>query len=164
MTPSEVVDVLLDAFAGLVARPSWGETALFHNPDGRLPNGVYFLTVKEHDGENDRASELGRDGVFRVAFGLPRARYEERFGPRPPRPAKGGTVATGHDFTRLGELMPHPVYAWMGWVQILSPSRRDLEALWPLVTESHADVMRRYERRIRAGGSGRPASARRPTA
>ena len=154
MTASEVVDAVLDAFPGLVVRPSWGETALFHNPDGRLPNGVYFLTVKEHDGENDRASHLDRDGVFRVAFGLPQARYEERFGPRPPRPAKGGVVATGHDVTRVGELTPHPVYAWMGWVQVLSPSRGDLDGLWSLITASHAEVVRRYERRIRAGRSG----------
>lgn len=154
MEPSEVVDELLAAFPGVVARPSWGETALFHNPGGLLPNGVYFLTVKEHDGENDRASHLHRDGVFRVAFGLPHARYEERFGPRPPRPVKGGVVVTGHDFTRLGELMPHPVYAWMGWVQILSPSRPDLDALRPLVAESHVSAARRFERRVSGSESG----------
>ena len=38
------------------------------------------------------------------------------------RPAKGGVVALpDYDPTRVNELMPHPIYAWMRWVQILSP-------------------------------------------
>ena len=42
----------------------------------------------------------------------------------------------GYDLTRLGELLPHPVYAWMRWVQILSPSRPHHESLKPLLAES----------------------------
>jgi hypothetical protein len=30
------------------------------------------------------------------------------------------------DLTRLDELVPHPVYAWMSWVQILSPTPNHL--------------------------------------
>jgi hypothetical protein len=144
MTPDEVVDELLGEFAGLAPRASWGETSLFYNPDGALPSGVYFCTIKEQDGANDAASRLDRSGVFRVALGLPRHRYEERFGPRPPRPAKGGVVATGHDFTELDALMPHPVYAWMGWVQVLSPSPRTFADLRPLFAEAYDAVVAKY--------------------
>jgi hypothetical protein len=46
------------------------------------------------------------------------------FGAVPARPLKGEAVALpGHDLPRLDELAPHPVYAWVSWVQILSPTR-----------------------------------------
>ncbi len=77
---------------------------------------MYFCTIEERDGENDRASVLMRDGVFRVSIGVSSATNVERFGPRPARPAKGGVVNTGHDFAALDVLTPHPVYAWMSWV------------------------------------------------
>ncbi len=75
---------------------------------------------------------------------LTRHRYEERFGPRPARPAKGGVVATGHDFAALDALMPHPVYAWMGWVQVLSPSAATFADLRSLFAEACDAVVAKY--------------------
>lgn len=122
MEAGDVVAAIVERFGGLVPTASWGEVSLFYNPGRVLPNGLYLCTVREHDGPNDSASNLDREGVFRLAVGLSVARYEELFGARPARPPKGSVVATGHDFTALDVLMPHPVYAWMGWVQILNPS------------------------------------------
>lgn len=146
--PSDVIEAIITAFPGLAPKRSWGETSLFYNPDGILPNGVYFATVKEHDGANDKASHLDRPGVFRLSFGLPATRYESLFGPRPTRPAKGGCVATGHDFTAIDELMPHPVYGWMGWVQILCPSKRTFAELQPLLSTAHQGAMEKYGRQV----------------
>lgn len=42
---------------------------------------------------------LHREGIYRVAIGLGRRQYTDLFGPKPLRPAKGGAVNTGHDFT-----------------------------------------------------------------
>lgn len=144
MTPQDVVAALTARFAGLAPKASWGETSLFYNPDGVLPNGVYFATVKEHDGANDSASQLDRPEVYRVALGLPRARYEQLFGARPARPPKGGIVASGHDFTATDVLMPHPVYAWMGWVQVLSPSENTFTGMQPLFAESYDAAVAKY--------------------
>lgn len=146
--PSDVIDAIVSDFPGLEPKPSWGETSLFYNPEGILPNGVYFATIKEKDGANDKASSLDRPGVFRLSFGLPPARYESLFGPRPTRPAKGGCVATGHDFTALDGLMPHPVYGWMGWVQVLSPSRRTFAEIQPLLSAAHEAAAKKYDRQI----------------
>lgn len=151
MTPSDVIESIVSAYPGLEPSRSWGETSLFYNPDRLLPNGVYFATLKERDGANDTASELDRPGVFRLSFGLPTDRYEALYGPRPARPAKGGCVATGHDFTSIDELMPHPVYAWMGWVQVLSPSRTTLAAVQPLLSAAHGAAAQRYHRRLNPG-------------
>jgi len=144
MTPTVITDEICRRFAGVVPKASWGETALFYNPDQLLAHGMYFFTLKQHDGANDKASALDRAGVFRVAIGLAAASYARLFGAKPPRPLKGGCVATGHDFTALNVLMPHPVYAWMGWAQILSPSRERFEALLPLIGEAHAVAMEKY--------------------
>lgn len=155
VTPQDVVAALTARFAGLAPKASWGETSLFYNPDGVLPNGVYFATIKEHDGANDSASQLDRPGVYRVALGLPRARYEQRFGPRPARPPRGGVVATSDDFTATDVVMPHPVYAWMGWVQVLSPSKQTFTRMQPLFTEAYDATVGKYDamvaKRRRAG-------------
>jgi hypothetical protein len=148
VTPDEVLEALTTNFAGLVPKATWGETSLFYNPDGILPNGVYFCTIKERDGANDRASQLDRPGVFRLAVGLPPARYEQMFGPRPARPSKGGVVSTADDFTAADVLMPHPVYAWMGWVQVLSPSAATFAELQPLLASSYELAVLKYDASI----------------
>ncbi len=145
MNAEALIAALQATFTGLAPKSSWGETSLFYNPGGALPSGVYFCTVKDHDGANDRASQLDRPGVFRVALGLPRNRYEELFGPRPPRPPKGGVVVTGHDFTVMDVVMPHPVYAWMGWVQVLSPSAETFAEMHPLFAASYDEVVAKFE-------------------
>jgi hypothetical protein len=148
MRPEEVMAAILARYPGVVPKASWGETSLFVNPGGQLTSGVYFCTLKDHDGAHDRAARLDRDGVYRLALGLPQATYGQWFGARPARPPKGGVVDTGHDFTQLNLLMPHPVYAWMGWVQLLSPSRETFEALLPLLDEAHQAALATATRRI----------------
>jgi len=147
--PEEIVPRLTSQFDGLSLKASWGETSLFYNPGLVLANGVYFCTIKEHDGENDRSSGLDRSGVFRLALGLTAERYERLFGSRPVRPAKGAAVSTGHDFTRLDVVMPHPIYAWMGWIQVLNPSEGTFESMQSLFVDSYDDVVRKFEARRR---------------
>jgi hypothetical protein len=53
----------------------------------------------------------------------------------------------GYDVTRSGELMPHPVYAWMSWVQILAPTAAEFESLGSLLAESLELAKARWRRR-----------------
>lgn len=149
MKPQAIIDDLCAALDGVVPKSTWGETALFYNPGRALPNGVYLCTFKERDGENDRASALTREGVFRVSIGISLETYVQRFGPRPARPAKGGVVNTGHDFAALDVLTPHPVYAWMGWVQILSPTASSFAEIRPLIEEAHRLAVAKFDGRQR---------------
>jgi hypothetical protein len=137
----EVHAYLTTEFNGLAVKPSWGERACFYNPDGQFANGVYFLTIKERDGANDRASALDRPGVWRMNFGLTKPDYAELFGPRPLRPAKGGVIEGPWDFTRLDELMPHPIYGWMGWVCVLSPTQDTFERCKPILSKAYRKVV-----------------------
>lgn len=148
MTAEEIVAQLLAGYEGVVAKVSWGETALFYNPGGRLPNGVYFCTIKEKDGDNDQSSRLDREGVYRLNIGLSKVAYEARFGARPKRPAKGGVVTTGHDFSEQNVLMPHPVYGWMSWVCVLSPSAALFDELKPLLDEAYSGAVIKFNKKL----------------
>ena len=147
MSPNQIIEEIARRLPGVVPKSSWGETSLFYNPGKLLPNGVYFCTIKERDGENDQASRLNREGVFRLAIGLPPTTYRELFGAKPPRPTKGGVVKTGHQFDALNELMPHPIYAWMCWAQILSPTEEMFSRLFPIIEEAHEAAVVKFNKK-----------------
>ena len=135
--PEEILGDLLGLDSGLLRQAYYGERSIFYNPGGTAPFGTIVASIKDRDGPNDKAANLSRDGVYRLAFQLGDDEFVSRFGPVPPRPPKGRAVdLAGFDLTRLGALAPHPVYAWMRWVQILSPTREQYELLKPLLLDS----------------------------
>ena len=79
MSPENIIQVLTSELDGVVPKSSWGETSLFYNPGKLLPNGVYFCTIKEKNGDNDKSSELDRKSVFRVSINAGKANYEKLF-------------------------------------------------------------------------------------
>ena len=148
MKPESIIKHIAENFHGVVPKSSWGETSLFYNPGKALPNGVYFCTIKEKNGENDKSSELDRAGIFSVSIGINKSSYEKLFGLKPPRPAKGRIINTGHDFTALNTLMPHPIYGWMNWVQILNPTETAFTEILPLIEEAHACAVVKFNKKI----------------
>lgn len=150
MDQEAIAAYITSTFPGTDPVSAWGETAFFFNPGRQLPRGVYFATLKDKDGNNDRASRLDRPGVFRLNIGIGKSSYRTLFGTSPARPAAGGIVDTGHDFSALNTLMPHPVYAWMSWVCVLSPSADAFELVKPLLAEAHALAALKFARRTGA--------------
>ena len=147
MNTSEITRYITDTFPDVNAIAAWGETSFFYNPGRTLPRGVYFATLKEKDGANDRASNLQRPEVFRLNIGVGKATYRSLFGEPPSRPIAGGIVETGHDFSELDTLLPHPVYAWMSWVCIVSPTASTFEEIKPLLAEAYAVAVSKHARR-----------------
>lgn len=147
ISPHTIITHLPSTYKGITVKQAWGETAFFYNPGYQRKYGIYFATIKDHDGANDTASHLNRDTVFRFAFGLTLTAYTQQYGSKPSRPARGHTVATHHDFTVQNQLMPHPVYAWMAWVQILNPDATAYQALQPLLAESYLRAQKKFTRR-----------------
>lgn len=149
MKAQTITERIIKEFPGVIPKASWGETSLFYNLGKMLPNGVYFCTIKEKDGENDKASRLDRPGVYRLSIGVSKSSYEKLFGARPARPPKGGIVSTGHDFSAIDELMPHPIYGWMSWVQILNPSELHFTKILPLISEAHRSAVIKFNKKFR---------------
>jgi hypothetical protein len=145
--PDDILRDLLALDPALRQERYYGEDALFYNPGRAAPLGVIFAAVKDHDGPNDASARLSRPGVYRFAFGMAPETFERRFGPPPARPRKGAVVALdGYDPARLDEPMPHPVYGWMCWVQVLAPTTATFAALRPLLAESLDLVRARWTR------------------
>ncbi len=149
MTPALIVSRVTSNLEGVHPKSSWGETSLFYNPGKMLPNGVYFCTIKENDGDNDKSSNLYRDDIYRLSIGVSKETYESKFGVRPKRPAKGGIVDTGHNFSKTNVLMPHPIYGWMSWVSILSPSEIVFETVYPLIVEAHGNAVIKFNKKTK---------------
>jgi len=147
--PQEILDYCLQNLDGVVAAENWGERGIFYNPDYTLKKGVYILTIKERDGDNDRASNISRSGIFRVNLGVRKTTFTKMFSYIPKRPAAGEAIEMDYDFTELNKIMPHPVYAWMGWICVLNPSAETFEQLKPLIQESHIFAKEKHSKRKR---------------
>ncbi len=131
-------------FTGLNVVDAWGEKSFFYNPDNLLKRGIYFCTIKENNGDNDKASFLDRPDVFRVNFGVSKKTFSSIFGTVPKRPTKGNCIDGAYDFTALDSLTPHPVYGWMAWVSILNPSFHSWSHIEILLEESYQQCKEKY--------------------
>jgi len=149
MQPNEIFDYCLQTFDDIVLAENWGESGVFYNPGNVLKKGVYILTIKEKDGDNDKASNVNRAGVFRVNLGIRKSTFIKMFSHIPKRPAAGGVVEMDYDFTALDTILPHPVYAWMGWICVLNPSKETFEKLKPLIQESYDFAREKFKKRKR---------------
>lgn len=137
MTLQDIEDFVLSHYPDVMPREAWGEISFFLNPGDRFPRGAYFLTLKSRDGENDRASGLDRESVYRLNLGPEKSVYAALFGSPPSRPAKGGVVNVQVDFQALDVVMPHPVYGWMGWICVNNPSGETFERLKPVIDSAY---------------------------
>jgi len=149
MTADEILKTLLADYKGTRLIEAWGEKSLFYNPERLLPRGVYFATIKDRDGENDNASKLDRESIFRLNIGTSRARYLERFGDLPKRPAKGEVIEGAWQFTDINILTPHPIYGWMGWVSVINPTQDVFTELQPMIDAAYEKAVRSFEKRIK---------------
>ena len=137
----------LENLEGTVLVNSWGEKGIFYNPDNKLKRGIYILTVKEKDGENDKSSNLNRDNIYRVNLGVRKKTFINMFGTVPKRPEKGSVVDMNYDFTQTDRIIPHPVYAWMSWICVLNPGTDTFEKLKPLITEAYEYAKEKYQKK-----------------
>src|SRR5690349_11671281 len=110
MTERELFDLaagLPDTYAmtaseeGGAPEPAWGDSFFFIREERDMPFAT--IVVSDYPGF-DEASELDRDGVFRLNVSLGREGFIERLGHPPGAPVDV-------DYTALDTLMPHPVYA-----------------------------------------------------
>jgi hypothetical protein len=64
MNVSSITEHINGTHADIHPLSAGGATSSFYNPDRKLARGIYFATIKEKDGKNDRASNLDRTDVF----------------------------------------------------------------------------------------------------
>jgi hypothetical protein len=141
MNEASMTQYITDTFAGVETTDAYGYTFFFYGPDRKLP----FATLATSDNEYDRASDLNRPSIYRLNIGVSKDTYRALFGPQPARAGVDGVVDTGHDFTRLDHLMPHPVYAPQSWVCVLNPSDGTFQhTVQPLLAEAYNLAVKRH--------------------
>ncbi|MBM6498034.1 hypothetical protein CHU92_09320 [Flavobacterium cyanobacteriorum] len=147
MNAKQLEQWILGNYQGVIVTDAYRERSFFYNPDGSLPKGIYFATIKESDGPNDKTSNLDREGIYRLSLGVEKKQYQKLFGEIPKRPAKGEIVELDFDFTTTGMLMPHPIYAWLGWVCINNPDSENLDFLKHLFDISYQNVLVKFAKK-----------------
>jgi hypothetical protein len=149
MTPEEIVEFVTGLGGTIVVVASeengdpemaWGDTFFFYDPDGitvperRLP----FATIVTGNYPGfDEASDLDRDGVFRVNMWVGRETCDQ-YAPR---------NGTDIDYAVLDQVIPHPIYAKQSWMSVLNPGPRTDDTVKGLLTEAHERARGRYEKR-----------------
>lgn len=149
LTLQEIDQFLRSQFENIVLKSAYAEDTYFYNKNLILPHGVYFVSIKQNDGPNDKASALDRSGVFRLSFKPHEQTYVQFFGQKPPRPKKGEFTPSSLAPDELNLWQPHPVYAWMGWTMILNPNLDALESLRPYLKESYEQAKALFEQKTR---------------
>ena len=148
MDETAITQYITDTFDGVDLTVADGDTFCFYDPDrtDALDRRLPFATLVTDD-RYEQASELHRPSVFRLNIGVGKETYRSLFGPQPAPPGATGIVDTGHDFTALDQILPHPVYAPMSWVCVLNPSAATFETVRPLLAEAYNLAVDRYVRR-----------------
>ena len=149
LTSDEILQYCLENLSGTVFHSCYGEKCIFYNPENKLKHGIYVLTIKEKDGNNDKSSNLNREGIFRINFGVTKNTFINKFGFIPARPLKGNTVDMQYDFSTLNMLLPHPVYAWMAWVSILNPDKNSFYNIKQFINESYEYARAKYNKKLK---------------
>lgn len=149
MSPDDIIKLCLERYEGTMLARAWGENSIFYNSGGLLKSGVYVMTIKEKDGDNDKSSLLNRDGIYRLNTGISKKSYTEKFGTIPSRPLAGGIVDVDYDFAKQNIIMPHPVYAWMSWVCVLNPTKDTLDEFFKYIDESYELAKKKFEKRVK---------------
>ncbi|MFZ1410797.1 MAG: DUF6194 family protein [Micropruina sp.] len=108
---------------------AWGDLFFYYAPDGVVPPGQPFATLVTKDYPGEPSSGLG-NGVFRVNI-------------------DGGRRDLGDvgDPRVRDRVLPHPVYAQLGWVCVVQPGDSVTDELNGLLRDAHAAARRRWDRR-----------------
>lgn len=149
LTIDEIIQIITNQYSGLVVNTNWGEIGLFYNPEHKLKKGVYLLTFKQKDGDNDKSSNLNiSPDLYRLNLGISRETFIKLFGCIPNRPQAGKVIDMNYDFTSKNIIMPHPVYGWMSWICVINPTNSTLKTILPLIDEGYQLCLQKYNKRL----------------
>jgi hypothetical protein len=117
ISTNDIDSLIMNNYDHIKKVKCFGETTYFYNKDNKKKRGVYFATIKNYDGPNDKDSNLDRKNIYRLSFKILDNEYIELFD----KIHKKTSSINKFNFTNLNIIAPHPVYFYMKWIQILNP-------------------------------------------
>ena len=148
MDEAAILQYITETFEGLDILTDSGDTYIYYDPERSLPHDRRFPFATIVTGDRyDTASDLDRPGVFRLNIGIGKPAYRSLFGPPPHTPVTGGIIETGHDFTALDQILPHPIYSPLSWVCVLNPANETWESAEELLKDAYNLAVRNYAKR-----------------
>lgn len=129
----EDVEAFVSALENVHREENYGYSFFFVGEDHRLP----FVTIANSDSDYDNASNLSRDGVFRINIGISKTTFDSLLGDYDPEKV---------DYTVLNTVLPHPDYAKQSFVCILNPVGDNVEATKNLIREAHSIAAQRDQK------------------
>jgi hypothetical protein len=131
---------LAPAEGGPYPEIAWGDHFFYYAPDGEVPTNTQpFATIVTKDYPDDTASRLG-GGRRRLNLHVGSDAFRELTG--------FSTKDVGAvDHAQTDVVLPHPVYAALGWVAIVDPAERTSGTALELVRAAYDDAVRRAGRR-----------------
>ncbi len=148
MNETELIQYITSTFDNVEVVTESGDSYFFYSPGREVPQDHRFPFVTlVIDDKHDTASNLSRPEIFRLNIGVRKETYRSMFGEPPVFRTDGGFAETGHDFTELNQIMPHPVYAAMSWVCVLNPGSKTLEQVQSLLHEAYDMAVEKRDKR-----------------
>ena len=138
MNQNQIIQHIARAFDYVEVVTEAEDSYFFYSPGGDVVQDHRFpFATLVVDDKHDTASNLRRPSVFRLNIGVRKETYRAMFGEPPVFRTDGGFAETGHDFSKLDQIMPHPVYAAMSWVCVLNPGSKTLDQVKALLCEAY---------------------------
>jgi hypothetical protein len=155
MKIDELIQRIKFKYPMLSENNNWGERGLFYNPKNQFPKGAYVLTFKEKDGEHDASSNLNAGNKYRLNLKISKISFINLFESIPKRPAAGGVIEGGYDFTESDTIMPHPIYGWMTWMCVINPTLKTIEFMETqgLFEEAYQAAVTTIDKKLKASKS-----------
>ena len=133
---SFITNYIKSTFENVKATVNLGYTFFIYRDDDMLP----FATVASTGNEYEKISDLDRPGVYRLNIGVSRETFQSLFG-------KDKIDLSDYDFTALDTIIPHPDYSAQFFICVLTPSEATFERIKPLLSESYAIAVKKYNQR-----------------
>jgi Family of unknown function (DUF6194) len=125
MTIEKIKNYITENFEKVNVIEKDGSIFFMYDGNDKFP----FATIVTADDAYDYASNLNRDGYYRLNIGVDKRTFEALFKNLPKKKGFKAYLDSGIDFTEEDKIMPHPVYGSMYWISIINPTSNSFESL-----------------------------------